>query len=101
MGEAGERAPQESGKQPMIEPGDVEAALRTAAAIGDDTLQRRCRAMLPDSFTHGSSAQRQRWFEAGFRSGSVKAATPSRRTAVTSVPGIDQSRGSSRSNSRC
>ena len=56
----------------MIEPGDVETALRTAAAIGDDTLQRKARGyVVPDSFTHGSSAQRQRWFEAGLRSGSV------------------------------
>jgi uncharacterized protein len=61
------------GKPPMIEPGDVEAALRTAAAIGDDTLQRRSQGyVVPDSFTHGSAAQRQRWFEAGFRSGSVQ-----------------------------
>jgi predicted metalloprotease len=60
------------GKPAFIEPGDVEAALRTAAAIGDDTLQRRARGyVVPDSFTHGSSEQRQRWFNAGFRSGSV------------------------------
>jgi uncharacterized protein len=60
------------GKPPFIEPGDVEAALRTAAAIGDDTLQRRARGYaVPDSFTHGSSEQRQRWFNTGFRSGSV------------------------------
>jgi predicted metalloprotease len=60
------------GKPPFIEPGDVEAALRTAAAIGDDTLQRRARGyVVPDSFTHGSSEQRQRWFNTGFRSGSV------------------------------
>jgi uncharacterized protein len=58
------------GKPPFLEPGDVEAALRTAAAIGDDTLQRRSqREVVPDSFTHGSSEQRQRWFETGFRSG--------------------------------
>ena len=61
------------GKPPMIEPGDVETALRTAAAIGDDTLQRKARGyVVPDSFTHGSSAQRQRWFETGLRSGSVQ-----------------------------
>jgi predicted metalloprotease len=60
------------GKSPFIEPGDVEAALRTAAAIGDDTLQRRARGYaVPDSFTHGTSEQRQRWFNTGFRSGSV------------------------------
>ena len=60
------------GKPPMIEPGDVEAALRTAAAIGDDTLQRRSQGyVVPDSFTHGSAEQRQRWFTTGMRSGSV------------------------------
>ena len=60
------------GKPAFIEPGDVEAALRTAASIGDDTLQRRARGyVVPDSFTHGSSEQRQRWFNTGFRSGSV------------------------------
>src|SRR5260370_6420684 len=60
------------GRPPFIEPGDVEAALRTAAAIGDDTLQKRARGYaVPDSFTHGTSEQRQHWFNAGFRSGSV------------------------------
>ena len=60
------------GKPAFIEPGDVETALRTAAAIGDDTLQRRARGyVVPDSFTHGSSEQRQRWFNTGFRSGSL------------------------------
>jgi uncharacterized protein len=60
------------GKPAFIEPGDVEAALRTAAAIGDDTLQKRSQGyVVPDSFTHGSSEQRQRWFNTGFRSGTV------------------------------
>src|SRR5260370_1032242 len=60
------------GRPPFIEPGDVEAALRTAAAIGDDTLQKKARGYaVPDSFTHGTSEQRQRWLNAGFRSGSV------------------------------
>jgi predicted metalloprotease len=60
------------GKPAFIEPGDVEAALRTAAAIGDDTLQRRAQGyVVPDSFTHGSAEQRQRWFNTGFRSGSI------------------------------
>jgi predicted metalloprotease len=60
------------GKPPFIEPGDIEAALRTAAAIGDDTLQRKSQGyVVPDSFTHGSAEQRQRWFAAGFRSGSL------------------------------
>jgi predicted metalloprotease len=60
------------GKLPFIEAGDVPAALRTAAAIGDDTLQRRAQGrVVPDSFTHGSSEQRQRWFSNGFSSGTV------------------------------
>jgi uncharacterized protein len=60
------------GKPAFIEPGDIEAALRTAAAIGDDTLQRRAQGrVVPDSFTHGSAEQRQRWFNTGFRSGTV------------------------------
>src|SRR6478736_1001094 len=60
------------GKPAFIEPGDVEAALRTAAAIGDDTLQRRGQGyVVPDSFTHGSAEQRQRWLTAGFKSGSM------------------------------
>jgi uncharacterized protein len=60
------------GKPPMVEPGDVEAALRTAAAIGDDTLQRRSQGyVVPDSFTHGTSEQRQRWFANGYRNGTV------------------------------
>ena len=58
------------GKPAFIDPGDIEAALRTAAAIGDDTLQRRAQGyVVPDSFTHGSSEQRQRWFKTGFRVG--------------------------------
>jgi predicted metalloprotease len=57
-----------------LEPGDIEAALRTAAAIGDDALQRQSTGrVVPDSFTHGSSAQRQRWFDIGFRQGTVAA----------------------------
>jgi len=60
------------GKPAFIEPGDVEAALRTAAAIGDDTLQRRSQGyVVPDSFTHGSAEQRQRWFNTGFKAGTV------------------------------
>ena len=55
-----------------LEPGDVDAALRTASAIGDDTLQRQAQGrVVPDSFTHGTSAQRQRWFNSGFKGGIV------------------------------
>jgi predicted metalloprotease len=57
----------------FIEPGDVEAALQTASAIGDDTLQRRTQGyVVPDGFTHGSSEQRTRWFMTGLKSGSVQ-----------------------------
>jgi len=57
-----------------IEPGDVDAALQTAAAIGDDRLQRQARGyVVPDAFTHGTSAQRQRWFTAGLKEGKVAA----------------------------
>ena len=55
-----------------LEAGDIEAALQTAAAIGDDRLQKQSRGyVVPDSFTHGTSAQRQRWFTAGFKGGKV------------------------------
>ena len=62
------------GRPPFIEQGDVEAALQTASAIGDDTLQRNAgRAVVPDAFTHGSSEQRQRWFSAGLKQGTIGA----------------------------
>jgi uncharacterized protein len=58
----------------ILEQGDVEEAMNAAARIGDDALQQsRGGAMLPESFTHGTSAQRQRWFTTGLKSGSVKA----------------------------
>ncbi len=58
----------------ILEPGDIEEALNAATAIGDDTLQRNAgRAVIPDSFTHGSSEQRVRWFRRGFDAGSVEA----------------------------
>lgn len=61
-------------KWKTIEPGDVEAALQTAAAIGDDRLQQQSKGyVVPDAFTHGSSAQRQRWFTAGLKEGKVSA----------------------------
>jgi predicted metalloprotease len=57
----------------LLEPGDVEAALQTASAIGDDTLQRQAQGrVVPDSFTHGSAEQRQRWFSRGLKDGTVQ-----------------------------
>ncbi len=53
-----------------LEPGDIEDALNTASAIGDDHLQRQSRgSVVPDSFTHGTSEQRVRWFKIGFDGG--------------------------------
>lgn len=57
----------------ILEQGDVEEAMNAAARIGDDALQRAGGgAVVPDSFTHGSSAQRQRWFHTGLQQGSLK-----------------------------
>ena len=59
-------------KWKFLDPGDVEAALQTASAIGDDRLQRRSQGyVVPDAFTHGSSQQRVRWFVAGLKSGEI------------------------------
>jgi len=56
----------------FLQQGDVEAALQTASAIGDDMLQRKSQGyVVPDSFTHGSSAQRQQWFMTGLKSGQI------------------------------
>ena len=60
--------------KPFLDPNDVDEALRAANAIGDDMLQKQSRGtVVPDSFTHGSSAQRMRWFKTGFETGSMKA----------------------------
>ncbi|WP_422928708.1 KPN_02809 family neutral zinc metallopeptidase [Singulisphaera sp. PoT] len=59
--------------QNILEPGDVESALRAATAIGDDTLQRRSQGyVVPDSFTHGTSEQRVRWFRKGLETGDLR-----------------------------
>jgi predicted metalloprotease len=56
-----------------LDPGDIETALNAAAQIGDDTLQRRSRGrVVPESFTHGSSAQRVSWFKRGLEGGNVE-----------------------------
>jgi predicted metalloprotease len=69
---AGVWANRAQAKWQFIEPGDVESALQTASAIGDDRLQRQTQGyVVPDAFTHGSSAQRTRWFMTGLKSGNV------------------------------
>jgi predicted metalloprotease len=56
----------------IVHPEDVEGALRAAAAVGDDHLQRMSgRAVSPESWTHGSSAQREHWFRQGLEGGEV------------------------------
>jgi uncharacterized protein len=57
----------------ILEPGDIESALAAATAIGDDRLQKQARGhVVPESFTHGSSAQRVRWFRTGLDGGDVR-----------------------------
>jgi uncharacterized protein len=65
----------EAKKRPnFLQAGDIDAALTTASAIGDDTLQRQATGrVVPDSFTHGSAAQRKQWFMTGYQQGTVQA----------------------------
>ncbi|WP_397401002.1 neutral zinc metallopeptidase [Phenylobacterium sp.] len=64
------RAAEVSGGQVSLDPADIEDGLRAAAAVGDDTLQRKAQGrVVPDAFTHGSSEQRMRWFRKGSQSG--------------------------------
>jgi predicted metalloprotease len=61
-------------KHSFLDPGDVDQALQTASAIGDDRLQKQSQGyIVPDAFTHGTSEQRKRWFSAGFKEGKVSA----------------------------
>ena len=65
---------EEKKRSNFLEPGDIDAALTTASAIGDDTLQRQATGrVVPDSFTHGSAEQRKRWFMTGYQQGTVQA----------------------------
>ncbi len=58
----------------ILDPGDIEEALNAASAVGDDRLQRQARGtVVPDSFTHGTSAQRSSWFRRGFETGDIAA----------------------------
>lgn len=57
----------------LLEPGDLESAIRAAEAIGDDTLQKESQGYtMPDTFTHGTSAQRTYWFNKGFQTGDIR-----------------------------
>ncbi|PUB72417.1 MAG: hypothetical protein DBP01_20055 [gamma proteobacterium symbiont of Ctena orbiculata] len=57
----------------LLESGDIEEGLNAASAIGDDRLQKQSQGYVsPDSFTHGSSAQRVKWFKIGFQGGDLK-----------------------------
>ncbi len=57
----------------FLDPSDVDGALKAATAIGDDTLQQQTQGrVVPDSFTHGTSAQRVRWLRQGLETGDVK-----------------------------
>jgi len=59
--------------QGVLEPGDIEEALRAASAIGDDQIQRQTTGyVVPDSFTHGTSEQRLRWFKKGYDTGDIR-----------------------------
>jgi predicted metalloprotease len=67
----------------FIEPGDVEAAMQTASAIGDDRLQRQSQGyVVPDAFTHGTSEQRTRWFMTGLKSGQIEGCDTFRATRL-------------------
>jgi predicted metalloprotease len=59
--------------QGILEPGDIEEALRAASSVGDDEIQRRTTGyVVPDSFTHGTSEQRLRWFRTGYETGDIR-----------------------------
>ena len=69
---ANERSIKDTGKA-LLETGDLEEGLNAAEAIGDDRLQRQSQGyVVPDSFTHGSSAQRVRWFTRGYETGDLR-----------------------------
>jgi predicted metalloprotease len=69
---AGVWAAQANNARKILEPGDLEQGLKAASSVGDDTLQKREQGtVVPDSFTHGTSAQRVRWFRRGFDSGKI------------------------------
>jgi hypothetical protein len=71
---AGVWARQADESRQILEAGDIEEALNAASQIGDDRIQKRTQGqVVPDAFTHGSSAQRVRWFKLGFENGNPQA----------------------------
>jgi uncharacterized protein len=71
---AGVWAQQANQSAKILEPGDLESGLTAASSVGDDTLQKRMQGtVVPDSFTHGTSAQRVKWFKRGYDSGKIDA----------------------------
>ena len=71
---AGVWAHQAHKSRQILEAGDIEEGLNAASAIGDDRIQRKTQGhVVPDAFTHGSSAQRVRWFKPGLESGNLQA----------------------------
>ena len=69
-----------------LQPGDIESGLNAAAAIGDDRLQKQTQGYaVPESFTHGSSAQRVRWFKRGWTPARRRRATPSTRQSMSGL----------------
>jgi len=70
---AGVWARKQEEAHPFLDPGDIEEAMHCAQVIGDDALQKRSQGyVVPDSFTHGTSAQRVRWFMKGYQTGDVR-----------------------------
>ena len=71
---AGMWAHQTEKKRRILEAGDIEEGLNAAAAVGDDRIQKRTQGyVVPDGFTHGSSAQRVSWFKRGLEQGDINA----------------------------
>lgn len=70
---AGVWAKQTDSREHFLEPGDIDAAINAAEAVGDDNIQKRSQGYVnQESFTHGSSAQRKEWFMKGYNSGDIR-----------------------------
>jgi hypothetical protein len=79
-----------------VKPSDIQSALTAAAAVGDDAIEKKTTGqVVPDSFTHGTSAQRTHWFEVGYQTGSEKACDTFKAAGMTLPPagGDDEANG--------